>query len=158
DSLTGFFNRRHFRMVLDEEIGRNRDGLSLLMLDLDHFKAFNDKHGHLVGDQVLSAVAQVIREHTPSGVPIGRLGGEEFAVVLAGSPLGDACEVAESVRKAVMAKPIALRDLSLTVTVSIGVAQLGVAVDNSAALLRAADEQLYRAKQEGRNRVASSAV
>ncbi|HEX6833206.1 MAG TPA: GGDEF domain-containing protein [Rudaea sp.] len=152
DSLTGFFNRRHFRMVLDEEIGKNRGGLSLLMLDLDHFKAFNDAHGHLVGDQVLGAVAQIIREHTPPGVPIGRLGGEEFAILLVGSGLEMACEVAEAVRKAVAARAIAVRELSLPVTVSIGVAQLGT--PDSASLLRTADEHLYRAKQEGRNRVA----
>ena len=154
DSLTGFYNRRHFRSVLDEEIGKGRDSpVCLLMLDLDHFKAFNDEHGHMVGDHVLSAVAQVIREHTPPGAPIGRLGGEEFGIVLGNTSRDAAFVVAEAVRKAVAAKPIIVRELSLPVTVSIGLGELTNNAD-SAGLLRAADEQLYRAKQEGRNRVA----
>jgi diguanylate cyclase (GGDEF)-like protein len=154
DSLTGFYNRRHFRSVLDEEVGKGRDvPVCLLMLDLDHFKVFNDEHGHMVGDHVLSAFAQVIRENAPAGAPIGRLGGEEFAIVLNGLKLDAACDVAEMLRKAVAARPIIVHDLSLPVTVSIGVAQLQPAMD-SAGLLTVADEQLYRAKQEGRNRVA----
>lgn len=154
DSLTGFYNRRHFRSVLDEEVSKGRDiPVCFLMLDLDHFKVFNDEHGHMVGDHVLSAFAQVIRENSPPGTPIGRLGGEEFGIVLSGMKLDAARELAEKLRKAVAARPIIVHDLSLPVTVSIGVAQLQPAMDSSA-LLTVADEQLYRAKQEGRNRVA----
>lgn len=155
DSLTGFYNRRHFRSLLDEEIGKARSGtLCLLMLDLDHFKTFNDEHGHLVGDHVLSAVAQVIRENMPTGTTIGRLGGEEFGIVVQASKRSAAVALAESVRKAVASKPIPVGELRLPVTVSIGVAELGTSMDSSS-LLRAADEQLYRAKEEGRNRVSA---
>ena len=84
DSLTGFYNRRHFRSMLDDELKKCADDgvVSLLMLDLDYFKAINDQHGHLVGDQVLSGVADVLRARAPANAFVGRLGGEEFAMVL----------------------------------------------------------------------------
>jgi diguanylate cyclase (GGDEF)-like protein len=155
DSLTGFYNRRHFRGLLDEEVAKAKKfaSLSLLMLDLDDFKGVNDRHGHLVGDQVLSAVAQVIRDCVPARTPIGRLGGEEFALALRGTTLADAATLAEKLRAAVAARPVETRDQHLAVTVSIGVAQTGPTCTTSADLLRNADEQLYRAKQSGRNRV-----
>lgn len=158
DSLTGFYNRRHFRSLLDEEVERlGKDGgpacLSLLMLDLDHFKQINDRHGHLIGDQVLAGVAQIIREGVPVDAPIGRLGGEEFAVALRGKALVDAVVLAESLRGAVHDRTIDARDQTLSVTLSIGVAQAARGAGGSSELLRHADEQLYRAKQEGRNRV-----
>jgi diguanylate cyclase (GGDEF)-like protein len=156
DSLTGFYNRRHFLALLDEDVEKSRDGrnLCLLMLDLDHFKACNDEYGHLVGDQILSAVAQVIRELSPRSVPIGRLGGEEFALLLRGTALDAATEMAEALRAAVAIKPFVVRDkhLPVAMTMSIGVGALGSATESSA-LLNAADEQLYRAKLAGRNRV-----
>lgn len=152
DSLTGFFNRRYFRTLLDEEVEKSAADapVSLLMLDLDHFKQINDKYGHLVGDQVLASVAKIIREHAPAGVPIGRLGGEEFAMVVT----QDAAAIAEKLRTAVAARTVETRDRQqLTVTISVGVARAGDGVDGGSGLLRRADEQLYRAKQNGRNRV-----
>ena len=160
DSLTGFYNRRHFRTLLDEEVekAKNSAALSLLMLDLDYFKDVNDRHGHLVGDQVLSAVAQVIRECAPSSAPIGRLGGEEFALALRGATLAAATALAETVCTAVAACPIAAPVMEtgesrLAVTISIGVAQTGADCATSSELLRSADAALYRAKEGGRNRV-----
>jgi diguanylate cyclase (GGDEF)-like protein len=155
DSLTGFYNRRHFRGLLDEEVEKAKKSLalSLLMLDLDDFKGVNDRHGHLTGDQVLSAIAHVIRECAPAGAPIGRLGGEEFALALRGGTLADAAALAEKLRAAVAARPVETREHRLDVTISIGVAQTGANCASSAELLRNADEQLYRAKQGGRNRV-----
>ena len=155
DSLTGFFNRRHFRSLLDEEVDRvsNSGAVNLLMLDLDHFKQVNDQYGHLIGDQVLAGVAQVIRENAPSGIPIGRLGGEEFALVWPDQTLRNARNLAEILRAAVAARPIGTREQQLSVTVSIGVARSNAQIMDSAALLRCADEQLYLAKQGGRNRV-----
>jgi diguanylate cyclase (GGDEF)-like protein len=155
DSLTGFYNRRRFRALLDEEIGgaKSSSPLSLLLMDLDYFKQINDRHGHLVGDQVLSAVAQAIREHAPADAPIGRLGGEEFALVLRGKLLQDAAALAEALRVVVSAHPIETRDERLAVTISIGVAQSGVDGATASELLRRADERMYRAKQDGRNRV-----
>ncbi|HTA65151.1 MAG TPA: GGDEF domain-containing protein [Xanthomonadaceae bacterium] len=156
DSLTGFFNRRHFCAVLDEELEKTVEAspLSLLMLDLDHFKEINDRHGHLVGDQVLGTVARIIRERTPMGLPIGRLGGEEFALALPGHDLHAAARLAETLRTAVAERPIETRDTQpLAVTLSIGVAQADAGVSTRGMLLKNADEQLYRAKQDGRNRV-----
>jgi diguanylate cyclase (GGDEF)-like protein len=155
DGLTGFFNRRHFRGLLDEYMEKAKSSLplSLLIIDLDHFKLVNDNHGHLVGDQVLTSVAQLIRENAPAAAPIGRLGGEEFAMALRGTTLQGAIELAERVRAAVAAQPIETREVTLPVTISIGAAQVDAQVAQSADLLRNADEQLYRAKTEGRNRV-----
>ena len=155
DGLTGFYNRRHFRALLDEEVEkvRQENRPCLLMLDLDHFKPLNDEHGHLVGDQVLAAVAEVLRENTPPLAPFGRLGGEEFALLLRDGSLNSACDLAEVLRAAVSARAIQVGKNTLRVSLSIGVAIHVVGTD-SAALLRAADEQLYRAKEAGRNRVA----
>ena len=155
DSLTGFYNRRHFRTLLDEEVekAKNSTALSLLMLDLDSFKDVNDRYGHLVGDQVLSAVAQAIRECAPPAAPIGRLGGEEFALALRGATLAAAAELAERMRAAVAAQLIETGEQRLAVTISIGVAQTGADCATSSDLLRSADAALYRAKEGGRNRV-----
>lgn len=155
DSLTGFYNRRRFRALLDEEMGdaKTTAPLSLLLMDLDHFKQINDRHGHLVGDQVLSVVAQLIREHAPADAPLGRLGGEEFALALRGKSLGEAAGLAETLRAVVGARPVDTREERLTVTVSIGVAQSGVDASTPSELLRRADERMYKAKQGGRNRV-----
>ena len=157
DSLTGFYNRRRFRALLDEEMGGAKSApLSLLLMDLDHFKQINDLHGHLVGDQVLSGVAQAIREHAPGDAAIGRLGGEEFALALRDKSSQEAAALAETLRSAVSARPIETREQRLTVTISIGVAQSGVDGATPSELLRRADERMYRAKQEGRNRVCSA--
>lgn len=155
DSLTGFYNRRHFLGLLAEEIERAKAGrpLCLSMLDLDYFKAINDRHGHLVGDQALSSIAQLLREQSPANAVVGRFGGEEFSMMLRDATLAQALAVGEKLRAAVAAEPVVMRDVRLTLTMSVGVAAHAAGMD-SAALLRAADEQLYRAKQGGRNRVA----
>jgi len=158
DSLTGFFNRRHFCAVLDEELGKTAEAtpLSLLMLDLDHFKQINDRYGHPVGDQVLGVVARIIRECTPTGLPIGRLGGEEFALALPGQDLTHAVALAEALRKAVEAHPVETMGHLLPVTVSIGVAQTDSRTFTRGTLLKNADDRLYKAKQDGRNRVCAA--
>jgi diguanylate cyclase (GGDEF)-like protein len=155
DSLTGFYNRRHFRTLLDEEIDRAKGTvpISVLMMDLDHFKDINDRYGHLVGDQVLTSAAQIMRTSAPAEAPFGRLGGEEFALILHGKTLNESIAFAESLRKAIESKPIETRDQRLPITISIGVAQTNEKFKNSAELLSAADDRLYRAKQAGRNRV-----
>jgi diguanylate cyclase (GGDEF)-like protein len=160
DSLTGFYNRRHFLGLLEDEIERARRGraLSLSMLDLDYFKAINDRHGHLVGDQALSGVAAILREQAPANAVIGRIGGEEFAMLLHDVALADAVAIADRLRASIAAKPIALREVTVATTVSIGIAEYGDDARDSAALLRAADEQLYLAKQAGRNRVSPAPV
>ena len=156
DSLTGFYNRRHFLGLLGDEIEKAKNGrpLCLLMLDLDYFKAINDRHGHLVGDQALSSVAQLLREQSPADAVIGRFGGEEFSMMLREATLAQAAAIAEKLRSALAAQPLALRELRLPLTISIGVAECCAGMD-SAALLRIADERLYRAKASGRNRVSA---
>ncbi|HEY2396362.1 MAG TPA: GGDEF domain-containing protein [Rudaea sp.] len=158
DSLTGFYNRRHFLGLLADEIEKSKAGraLCLLMLDLDYFKSINDRHGHLVGDQALSSIAQILREQSPPGAVIGRFGGEEFSMLLREVKLPEAIAIADRLRAAIAATPLLLRDVQLSTTISIGVAEYGSGADNSSALLHAADEQLYRAKQGGRNRVAAA--
>lgn len=160
DSLTGFYNRRHFLGLLADEIERARRGpaMCLAMLDLDFFKAINDRHGHLVGDQALSGIAQLLRESAPPSAVIGRFGGEEFSMLLRETALADAIVVAERLRATVAAQPLQLRELKLPLTISIGVAEVGPSRSDTAALLRAADEQLYRAKQGGRNRVSPASA
>lgn len=153
DSLTGFYNRRHFHTLLDEEIERAKGllAVSVLMMDLDHFKNINDRFGHLVGDQVLTSAAQIMRAQAPNDAPFGRLGGEEFSLALAGTSLEEAVVIAEKLRNAIASKPIETRDQKLPITISIGVAQAGAKLKNAADLLNAADDRLYRAKQAGRN-------
>ena len=155
DGLTGFYNRRHFRGLLDEYMEKLKAGapVSVLIMDLDHFKRVNDTYGHLCGDQVLTRAAQIIRENAPAGAPIGRLGGEEFALALRNVSIAHAVVLGENIRAAMAVAPIETKEATLPVTISIGAAQTDVPPATSADLLRRADEQLYRAKQEGRNRV-----
>jgi len=159
DPLTGIGNRRSFDEQLEQEVRRARRMqalVALLMIDVDHFKAFNDAFGHLQGDTCLRAVAGAIAGlvRRPGDLAT-RYGGEEFAVLLPGTDLAGAAVLAESMRAAVVA--LALHHLAEygVVTISIGVAALrpGSEEDAGAALVRAADEALYAAKGDGRNRV-----
>ncbi len=152
DDLTGIANHRQFREFLDQEWRRALRGgfaISLMMLDVDHFKKYNDRHGHLAGDECLRRVAQALKEsvNRPSDLA-ARYGGEEFAIVLSGTPLESALPMAERIRETVAASE------NPQVTISIGLAALRPAESNdSAQLIAAADACLYRAKQAGRNRV-----
>ncbi|UFH48738.1 GGDEF domain-containing protein [Pseudomonas sp. KNUC1026] len=159
DGLTGLANRRRLDQALELEwlrAQRNRDTLAVLMIDVDHFKVFNERHGHHGGDSALRGVAQIIGDciHRPADLA-ARYGGEEFVVVLAQTELYGALVLAETIRKAVQMHPPMGAGLS-RVTVSIGVSALrarpGVPLD---ALLCSADQALYQAKAEGRNRVCS---
>ncbi len=157
DPLTSLFNRRHFFSMLDYSCGQEqattRD-TAVLILDLDHFKQVNDTYGHLIGDQVLQSVAQMMRLCLrPGDVPC-RYGGEEFAVLLPRTTLAEAQSVGERLCRAFAATAISTEKGPITVTVSVGVACL--AGDDPAdvdALLERADRALYRAKHAGRNQV-----
>lgn len=154
DALTGLGNRRH----LDEQLpqllvqaqARQQD-MALAIVDLDHFKQVNDRHGHRVGDQVLVQLAQMLRENTRSGDLIARIGGEEFLLALPQTDLVRATEVCERLRDSVQAHDWANLAEGLAVTVSIGLAQ--APPYDAPGLFDHADRALYRAKQAGRNRV-----
>lgn len=156
DPLTGLYNRRQFEELMEKEILRaTRHGraLSLALVDIDHFKPVNDRHGHAAGDGVIRGVAQQLRHNARADQLIARIGGEEFALVYAEQSLADAAAAAERLRAAVAAALFELDGTPVRITVSIGVAQWQRGMAGLADLMRAADQQLYRAKQEGRDRV-----
>ena len=158
DGLTGLANRRVFNAALGREIDRSaRTGeiFGLLLVDVDHFKQVNDRHGHLVGDVVLKAVARLIEDSFRSIDTVARFGGEEFAVILPNVSAAFLHQVAERVRARIEnAQIVATRGLRVAVTVSIGtVCSRGHVPQDAKALIEAADRKLYAAKRLGRNRV-----
>lgn len=160
DALTGLSNRRHFDEVLHAEWSRARRtgaGLSLLLLDIDHFKLLNDHSGHPVGDSCLRDVAQALKGCTHRGGDVvSRYGGEEFGVILPGTSVADARHIAESMRLAVSNLALISPAPGGRITISIGVGSTAhVAGDDPQVLLHAADEALYDAKRMGRDRVKS---
>jgi two-component system cell cycle response regulator len=155
DGLTNLPNRKHLDSVLAEEVQRaQRHGrdLALLMLDIDHFKLINDVHGHLAGDRVIAGMSLLLRQRLRSDDKLGRFGGEEFCAVLPETTLASAAAIAETLRTLVATHPFPIEAQRLTVTVSIGAAALQPNMQ-FADLYQAADEMLYRAKEQGRNRV-----
>lgn len=157
DALTGMFNRRHFLQRLDEDWAVSQrlpeQPVSVLLLDVDHFKHVNDTHGHAVGDEMLKHCAALINAGLRKSDTAGRLGGEEFAVLLRGADASAARWLAERLRVAVADTPLVVGDLHLSVTVSIGVSGFMIEDTSGMAALKRADAAMYRAKQAGRNRV-----
>ena len=159
DGLTRLLNRRTVHQRLGEEWERARrygGTLSVLLADLDHFKSVNDTYGHLAGDAVLAAVADVLRLHARTADVIGRYGGEEFLLLLPSTDLDSARRAAGRLLVALANHPVATGDgRRLTVTTSIGVASLSELAEEATAdaLLALADQRLYQAKATGRNRV-----
>ena len=154
DELTGLRNRRYLMIRFSEELERSRrlgTSLSLLMMDLDHFKSVNDTCGHPFGDLVLKSVARCIADTFREYDIAGRYGGEEFAVVVSGLSHQDVVAMAERVREKIAALNIGDAYACIRVTVSIGVAVFGDS-DTHETLLKRADAALYMAKTEGRNR------
>ena len=155
DGLTGLFNRRHFLAVAEAEWNRflrYHRPVSMLMIDVDHFKSINDRHGHDVGDRVLARVAAICQEHVRASDILGRLGGEEFGLLLPETPETDAAILAERLRLSIGAMCLDAPDGKVTATVSIGISQAREGAD-TAVLLKQADVALYEAKRSGRNRV-----
>ncbi|HUI95718.1 MAG TPA: GGDEF domain-containing protein, partial [Xanthobacteraceae bacterium] len=158
DPLTSLANRKYFEEVLARSIAEasaSTEPMTLLLTDIDHFKTFNDTHGHLTGDQVLRLVAMAVKHNVKDEDIAARYGGEEFAVVLPRTALREAVAVAEQIRRTVMSKELMKRSSGEhlgRVTVSIGVAAHRRG-DTIHALIERADCCLYAAKRNGRNRV-----
>jgi len=155
DSLTGLANHGHMWSTLAvefERADRHDRALSLVMLDIDHFKAFNDRFGHLAGDEALCAVARVLEANSRSHDVVARYGGEEFAVILPETDVPGALHYAEKMREAVEVAEI-VPNGGGTLTISVGVASSDAGVRSPQDLVVRAEERLYRAKQAGRNRV-----
>jgi diguanylate cyclase len=158
DPLTALGNRKYFDRALMAAIDtavKRGEPLSLLMLDIDHFKSFNDNYGHLTGDQVLRLVGQSLKQTIKGQDITARYGGEEFAVVLPNTPLRQALTVADHIRRAVMSKELKKKstgEILGRVTISVGVSMLQIG-DDMESLIGRADACLYAAKRSGRNRV-----
>jgi diguanylate cyclase (GGDEF)-like protein len=158
DSLTGAYNRRFLTARLTEEFERRlryARSLSLMMLDIDHFKAVNDTYGHQCGDAMLKAVCETISVELRKLDMLVRYGGEEFCCLLPETDLPSALSMAERIRKTIASREFVYKDARIRMTVSIGVYELCADIDSPETLLRMADEALYKAKETGRNRVFS---
>ncbi len=156
DGLTQIFNKRYFVETLEREIGRAhryRRNLSLIMFDIDHFKEINDTHGHLAGDHILRQLAATIKTRIRREDILARYGGEEFAIVLPEIDTANATAFAEKVRMLVERTVFEFEDVRIPLTVSVGVACLTPELQAPEDLVKLADEKLYLAKEQGRNRV-----
>ena len=155
DPLTELLNRRrfeaHFAKLL-EKLQKDGQIFSLIMLDIDDFKDINDSHGHLVGDDVLIALSNILKTFINNNHISARIGGEEFAILLPDTTLEEAAKVAEKLRNSVMNRTIGLEDGKLNFTVSIGVTQVKEG-DTMQSMIKRADDALYEAKRLGKNRV-----
>ena len=159
DALTGVLNRREFFILAEKEVQstlQNQHRLSIIMLDVNHFKAVNDHHGHAIGDQVLTAIAQIIRDNLRREEVVGRIGGDEFAILLPGSDGRQGQRIAQRLHDKIASQSFKLDQGTFSLTVSLGVAELDRGHDDSlSALLDHADQAMYSAKRSGRNRIAT---
>ncbi len=156
DSLTGLYVHKYFQERLEKELKRalTQDyPLSLVMLDIDWFKDYNDKFGHIAGDIVLRHLAKILREETAPGNLIARYGGEEFSLLLPRTDKEGARCLAEKIRRQVAGHTITLRRMETRITASLGIAVFPGDARTKASLIQKADEALYRAKRKGRNQV-----
>ena len=162
DGLTKAYNKRYMLDRLTAELAfcrRHKSDLTLLLIDLDHFKRVNDTHGHPAGDAVLVRVAAIMQAGIRTEDILARYGGEEFAIICRNANLPSASIVGERVRKAVEGAPIEWEGHSLPITISVGIAAaVGAAAESAAKLIAAADAALYAAKRGGRNRICSTAA
>jgi diguanylate cyclase (GGDEF)-like protein len=155
DGLTGLCNHKHFRSILEDEVSRyskSMNPLSLLILDIDHFKQVNDTYGHLAGDDVLRGVAGLLKSMVREQDLPARYGGEEFAVLMPGTDALEARRMAERIRENVESTVFPARGNSLRITMSIGLASCTIDIKDPADLVERADQALYEAKAGGRNR------
>ena len=156
DALTGCFNRRHSMEVMDAELRRarrTRGTLSVVMFDLDHFKAINDRYGHLCGDAVLAQVGHRMKAVLRVSDMKCRWGGEEFLALLPETPVAGARRVAETLRHDLEQHPVLWNGHTVVITASFGIAEVMPGETDASAVVGRADAALYQAKQDGRNRV-----
>jgi len=156
DDLTGLCNRRKFLELGEREVGRAArydSPLSFILFDLDHFKRINDTYGHLAGDQVLQAVAAECQDQVRESDVLARLGGEEFGVLAVETSLAQAIAVAERLRNGIRGLVVSTQSADIPIASSFGVAQLRDAEEDIEILIGRADAALYRAKENGRDRV-----
>lgn len=156
DGLTGLYLRRYFMERLPEEMrraARSKTSLSLLMLDIDRFKDYNDTYGHMAGDLVLKYIARKLMPMTKYGDILARYGGDEMVLLLFGADMDNAVKEAEAIRSRIEAEPFILRKKPLKVTVSIGLSNYPQDTMLEDELLKKADERLYKAKSSGRNSI-----
>ncbi|MBX9591069.1 MAG: PleD family two-component system response regulator [Hyphomonadaceae bacterium] len=162
DALTGLFNRRYLEThakALTEKASRTGSPLSVLVVDIDHFKSVNDTYGHAAGDSVLREFAQRLRRNTRGVDLVCRMGGEEFIIVMPDTPLWRARQVAERLLSCIAAEPFRVSAATqVPVTASVGLAALEIPGEGMDALFGRADRALYAAKREGRNRVVANAA
>ncbi len=159
DALTGLFNRRAVDIEVQrqwERFQRHHRPFAVLLVDIDHFKRINDTRGHAAGDEVLAQVAALLESHARSTDAVGRIGGEEFVVLLPDVDAAEALRSAERLRVLVEERELRARGEPLTVTVSVGIALARPGDPHAEAMIARADEALYRAKAEGRNRVVAA--
>jgi two-component system cell cycle response regulator len=156
DNLTGIYNRAHFDEIIETELCRSRrtsQPLAMLLLDLDHFKSINDTYGHPCGDMVLQMVAQTIKQTTRCSDIVCRFGGEEFAIILPNTSVGNAYLAAEKIRRAIAFLRPLHGQVRLQLTASIGISGTrGTAPVQAADIVRESDLALYQGKEKGRNR------
>jgi two-component system cell cycle response regulator len=157
DSLTGLYNRHfldaHLNNMVNSSIN-NKKSFSVMILDMDHFKAVNDTYGHDVGDEILKALTKRIIDSIRSSDLAARIGGEEFMVLLPETNIADAYILADRMRAKIGTAPFVVsHEIELTKTISIGIAELNLSGDNAAAMIKRADNALYEAKNTGRNKV-----
>ncbi len=156
DGLTGLFNKKYLLEMLDKEFLRaqkSRQSFSVMMIDIDFFKKVNDSYGHIAGDRVLIKVAEMVKNYIQETDCAARFGGEEFSILLPETKLEGASFIAERVRLAVQGLVFTEGSKEITVSVSIGVAEIAASMKSGLELLNKADEKLYVAKNSGRNKV-----
>lgn len=156
DGLTGLFNRTHWENCLQAEYKRwmrSHHASCLVMVDIDHFKNVNDTYGHMVGDEVIRHISSLIREHVRETDISGRYGGEEFAILLADTPIENAQVFAERLRQEVAKSIVKYNDIEVKYTISLGLAEIDNSIKNYEAWIECSDAALYRSKESGRNKV-----
>ena len=163
DGLTGVYNHRYFQNILDQEISRalrHPSHISILLIDIDHFKKFNDTYGHQTGDFVLKEFARLLQENIRKYDTLARYGGEEFVIILPETAAEDAFAVAEKLRAIIFSAALADNRETYHVTASFGLACSKPSVEDNftkSAFISRADEALYEAKEKGRNKVVAYA-